>query len=69
MKLTEDIRKMMKLVIKIRDIDGNRLSGQLIDIVDDRYIKIRFRTGLEALISINDIAFIAPIKNQPAEVI
>jgi hypothetical protein len=56
---------MIGKVIKLRNKDGDKLSARLVEIVDDEYLKLRFRNGMEAFITISNIIYIMPIKNQP----
>lgn len=57
--------KMVKQIIKLKNIDGDRITALLVEIVDQKYLKLRFRNGMEAFMAISDIVFIAPIKYQP----
>lgn len=52
-------------IIKLKNVDGDRLTARLVEIVDQKFLKLRFRSGMEAFIAINDIVFIAPICHQP----
>jgi hypothetical protein len=60
---------MVKEVVKVKTLDGDRISGYLVEIIDQKYLKLRFRSGVEAFLAINDIAYIAPVQRQPPVVI
>lgn len=64
-----DINNMVKKVVKIKIKDGDRISAYLVEIVDNNFLKLRFKSGIEAYLAISDILFISPAKVQPAEVV
>jgi hypothetical protein len=64
-----NVNNMVKHVVKIKNKDGDRLSAYLDEIVDDKYLKLRFKSGLEAYLAISDILFISPTKYQPEVVV
>jgi hypothetical protein len=57
--------KMVRQVIKAKNRDGDRITALLVEIVDQKYLKLRFRSGVEAYLAIDDIVFISPVKYQP----
>jgi len=64
-----DIKCMVNKVVKIKNKDGDRLAARLLEIVDEKYLKLRFVEGNEAYLLIDDIVFISPTINQPAVVV
>ena len=57
--------KMMGKVVNTERRDGDRISGRLVEIIDKKYLKLRFRYGAEAYIAIESIDYIAPARYQP----
>jgi hypothetical protein len=60
-----DCRNMIGKVVKVRNIDGDIVAARLIEIVDEKFLKLRFRNRMEAFIAINAIDFITPVLHQP----
>lgn len=52
------------LIIKIINKKGDRISGKLIG-VDEKYLKLQFKSGLTALFAKDDILYCALVKHQP----
>jgi hypothetical protein len=62
-------KEYIGLIIKIKNKDGDRISGRLIEF-DGKYLKLQFKSGMTALFAKDDVLYCAPVKHQPkAEVV
>lgn len=63
-----NITSMTHSVVKLENKHGDRISAYLVEIIDGKYLHLRFKSGTHAYQAIDDIVFISPVKTQPKQV-
>ena len=60
-----DCIQMVKKAIKTKNRDGDRITALLEDIIDEKYLMLRSKTGIKGYSAIEDIIFISKFRYQP----